>query len=132
MTLAGKQQNTTMYQVTHMHLAGGTMGQWCLAVVDITAPVRNRQRRLQARWTAAQQNRVRHNCFVERQRNGDSERAVASNKTVKNIDAELGGALVNLHQAQLRLRGLHVCVATRRRAVWTRGAVSTASCPPPN
>ena len=82
--------------------------------------------------TAAQENRVRHNCFVERQRNGNSERAVASNKTVKNIDVELGGALVDLHQAQLRHRRLHVCVATRRRAVWTRGAVSTASCPPPN
>ena len=47
--------------------------------------------------------------------------------TVKNIDVEHGGALVDLHQAQLRPRPLHVCVATRRRAVWTRGAVSTAS-----
>ena len=56
-----------MYQVIHMHLAAGTMGQCCLAVVDITAPVLIRQRSSQARWTAAQENRVRHNCFVERQ-----------------------------------------------------------------
>ena len=82
--------------------------------------------------TAAQENRVRHNSFVERQRNGNSECAVASNKTVKNINVELGGVLVDLHQAQLRPRRLHVCVATQRRAVWTRGAVSTASCKPPN
>ena len=65
---------------------------------------------------AAQENRVRHNRFVERKRNGNSECAVASNKTVKNIDVELGGVLVDLHQEQLRPRLLHVCVATRRRA----------------
>ena len=47
---------------------------------------------------------------------------------LSKISTLSSAALVDLHQAQLRPRRLHVCVATRRRpAVWTRGAVSTAS-----
>ena len=45
----------------------------------------------------------------------------------KDPPVELGGDFVESQRAQLGPRRLHVCVATRRRAVCTRAVVSTAT-----